>query len=474
KAEDARRGYPVERAIVQFSDEPLLADAVSECISEADIIILAPGSLYSSIIPILQVPGIADRIRKNTRALKLLVANIWVQNGETDATREAPEKRFHVSDLIRAYGHNISGGIQELFTHVLTLDLADISGSVLQNYAIEEKEPIYIDSEKVRELGFEPVQSCILSRELLQHQNVIQHDPTALAFVVRGLWGLRESGFLDMPSGAGAGLSRTEFSIKITPDQLIPCMRYDRMSRIVDAWTFRYIALGSALPQNMSSAARRKLASSVVEILWRHPDIHPDHLRCLRGICLVETSSWKRCQQWDNVFSFYDPEDACIKIREDQAGTGKRLETVLLIALGQSLLGNYCQEKRMEDVVFQEEQAGRIYCLTVRKQQELACFLSFDALDSYLRLSRMQRVSQEKRLYVRIVNGEEGFTPPGLLFGLFFVWYLDNRFASNIEYKMSIMKQAPSALIPEQVRIIRRREKLVHFFREAVFRGQLL
>ncbi|MCI5141031.1 MAG: hypothetical protein D3909_04745 [Candidatus Electrothrix sp. ATG1] len=172
KAGKARRKYPVERTMVRFADEPLLADTVSECISEADIIIMAPGSLYSSIISVLQVPGIADRIRRNTKALKLLVANIWVQNGETDATRDAPEKKFYVSDLIRAYGHNISGGLQGLFTHVLTLDLADIPGSVLQNYAIEEKEPIYIDSHKVRELGFEPVQTWLVSRELLRQKTL--------------------------------------------------------------------------------------------------------------------------------------------------------------------------------------------------------------------------------------------------------------------------------------------------------------
>ena len=68
-----------------------------------------------------------------------------------------------------------------------------------------------------------------------------------------------------------------------------------------------------------------------------------------------------------------------------------------------------------------------------------------------------------------MVNGREGFTPPGLLMGLIYAWYLDNRFASHIEYKMAVMRIDHSDLIPEQVRMKSRREKLTIFFREVVF-----
>ena len=87
---------------MRFFREPSLPEVVREAVRDADIIIFAPGSLYSSIIPVLQVPGIADLVRQNQKALKILVSNIWVQKGETDAARDAPERKFHVSDLIRA------------------------------------------------------------------------------------------------------------------------------------------------------------------------------------------------------------------------------------------------------------------------------------------------------------------------------------------------------------------------------------
>ncbi|NNF46899.1 MAG: YvcK family protein, partial [Desulfofustis sp.] len=71
--------------------------------------------------------------------------------------------------------------------------------------------------------------------------------------------------------------------------------------------------------------------------------------------------------------------------------------------------------------------------------------------------------------FTRTVNGKEGFTPPGLLLGLMYAWYLDNRFATHIEYKMSILKVRPTHLIPEQKKMRSRRERLIDFLRESVF-----
>ncbi len=473
KSGSAKRGYPVGRAVVEFSDDPLLPDEIKELVRKADVIIMAPGSLYSSIIPILQVPGLADLIRHNKSALKLLIANIWVQKGETDATRDAPERKFQVSDLILAYDHNISGGIQGLFSHVLTLDLADIPGSVLQNYAIEEKVPIYLDHSRVRELGLEPVKAYIFSRELLQQRGVIQHDPASLSLVVKVLYGLRTSGFLPIPADNELVPFSKKFSANVRSDHLIPCLRYEEIRKKLETINFKLLDIEFSHAQDMSPDARQRLFERIVEIIWCHPDIHPNHLKFISGVCLIDSNSWKRCQEWDNVFSFYDPKDGYVKIRRDQSEDLNRLEMAFLVGLGQSLLGNYAEEKRLEDISFQGGNVGRIYCLTVRQEHRLSCFFSAAELDVFLQLCRMYPSLEQERFYTRMVGGEEGFTPPGLLFGLFFAWYLDNRFAPNIDYKMSIMKHELSYLIPEQVRIVGRREQLIRFFRENVFRRQL-
>lgn len=116
-------------------------DEIIRNIAEADILILAPGSLYSSIIPVFKVPGLAEAVRKNSKALKLLVSNLWVQAGETDLSIADPKRKFHVSDMIRAYERNIPGGIKDLFNEVLCLSLKDVPASVIQRYAVEGKKP---------------------------------------------------------------------------------------------------------------------------------------------------------------------------------------------------------------------------------------------------------------------------------------------------------------------------------------------
>jgi uncharacterized cofD-like protein len=473
KSSSARRGYPVDRVQVEFMEEPRLPPVVREIITNADVIIMAPGSLYTSIIPILQVPGMTELIRENRKALKLLVANIWVQKGETDATRDAPERKFYVSDLIRAYDHNISGGIRDLFTHVLSLDLADVSGSVLRNYAIEQKEPIYLDGSRVRQYGLEPVEACIFSRELLQQRNVIQHDPAAFALVVQILWGLRAGGWLSVPDGNNALPFCRSFSARIRSDGMGPSRRYSLIRRAVEGMAFARRSTVDDLPRAMVPEEREQLLERLVEIIWRHPDIRIDHLGYVSGVTMVDTGCWKRCQQWDNVFSFFDPVDGCVNIRRDQAAESDRLEMAFLVGLGQSLLGNYARRKELAEVTDSGRTVGRIYRLEMQPPGELHSFFRAAELDVYLRLARMYPCSESKGLYTRVINGNEGFTPPGLLFGLFFAWYLDNRFAPNIDYKMSIMKSELSYLIPEQVKIVGRREQLIRFFRETVFRQQM-
>lgn len=465
----ARRGYPVDRAIVEFFSQPNLPSETEQALREADIIIYAPGSLYTSIIPIMQVPGIAELIRQNSGALKILVSNIWVQKGETDAARDAPERKFHISDLVQAYHRNIPGGVRNLFSHILTLGLGDIPGSVLQSYGLEDKEPIYLDAQRLREMGFEPVEARIFSAEKLARRNVIQHDPAALAGAVRALWGLHldeqltiNQASLPLPeipersSHAGSGLPH-------------PCIRFQIIEQWLAGLAVERTDNGSGLRHRMEGPEREQLLAGISEILWRNFDILPGHLDFTGGMVLVEAEKWLRDQQWDNIFSYYDPVERMIFMREDLRADPDRFGMAFLVALGQSLLGNYALEKKLEDVFERGERVGRLYRLTIRDENEYAGFFAMDDLAHYLRLARMRQSQADANLYTRLVNDGEGFTPPGLLFGLFFTWYLENRFAGHIEYKMSIMRNVVSNLIPEQVKIVGRRKGLIDFFRERVF-----
>lgn len=471
KSGSARRSYPVDRVFVEFFHEPFLPPEIIEKVEEADILIFAPGSLYSSIIPILQVPGLADAVKKNKQALKLLIANIWAQKGETDVSRDAPDRKFHVSDLIRAYNRNIPGGVQDLFSTIVALKLGEIPGSVLQRYALEDKEPIYLDRERVRAMGFELIEASIFSREMLERRGVIQHDPQSLALAIKALSGLKSSNALKGKKTIITGLPKVKkLLIPVREDYLIPCKRYETIGTFLKYLLTDTCCNSSGRTKSMSSEERKRVIDTVLEIIWGHPDILIDHLQYITGITLIDPADWIRCQEWDNVFSFYDPKDMHIKIRRDQFDNPLRFEVAFLVALGQSLLGNYVFDKSMENVSKHGEVVGRMYRILLRDVQQWNSFFTREELNMYLCLARMQPSQNNPNLYLRIVNGKEGFTPPGLLFGLFFAWYLDNRFSTHIEYKMAIIKHKVSKLIPEQVKIVNRREGMIHFFREKVFR----
>ena len=291
-----------------------------------------------------------------------------------------------------------------------------------------------------------------------------------LAQAIKGLWALQQADCLAQPAckeplPAADGPPAAEYPVKLPP-----CLRYDKIRSQLQYLSTELIPAGSMTMVKMNEIERKWLLDRMLEILWLHPDIPLEHLQYIRGVTLVERDSWKRCQAWDNVFSFFDPHDQRIKIRQDQAENLNRFEMVFLIALGQSLLGNYAQEKKMVDLVSGEDLVGRLFRLKVREKAQLASFLEPGDLDAYLLLSRMHRLREDERVFTRVINPSEGFTPPGLFFGLFYAWYLDNRFAANIEYKMSIMRNGISDLIPEQVRIVDRRRKTINFFRERIFR----
>jgi len=460
KSAFAKRNYPVDRIFVEFDAEPKVPVEILQNIRSADIILLAPGSLYTSTIPILQVPGLAEEIRANYHALKILISNLWVQKGETDVSREDPDRRFYVSDLISAYHRNIPGGVRGLFHHVLALGLSDIPGSILQNYALEDKVPIYLDRNRIKEMGFTTIEASIFSQTALVERHVVQHDPDALARAVHTLWAIRDHLEIVTPTEVGPLLP-----------QCPPLNHKIIRSSYVLPHYQRFGLINEHLDKITVSPAeyRDEVIGLLVEIFWKHHDIHISHLDYFQGLILIEPDNWRRSQQWDNVFSFYDTEEGLIKIRRDMLGHRDRFEVAFLIALGESLLGDYAADKQMLPVTDEYGQLGKVYRLALREPDQRRLFLDGIELDRFLRLARMIPVVKNRLLYTRLVNGCEGFTPPGLLFGLIYAWYLDNRTSSHIEYKMAIMRNEVSNLIPEQVNIHSRRRALIHFFRTSVF-----
>ncbi len=76
------QGRRIRRVYLEPDDPPAYPEAI-RAILNADMIIAGPGSLYTSVIPNLLVPGIAQALAAS-RAIKVYVCNIATQPGETD------------------------------------------------------------------------------------------------------------------------------------------------------------------------------------------------------------------------------------------------------------------------------------------------------------------------------------------------------------------------------------------------------
>lgn len=89
------------RRVRLIPDDPPAADGVVEAIEAADAVVLGPGSWFTSVIPNVLVPAIADALARTT-ARKILVLNLAPQPGETagfSAERHLHVLRQHAQDV---------------------------------------------------------------------------------------------------------------------------------------------------------------------------------------------------------------------------------------------------------------------------------------------------------------------------------------------------------------------------------------
>lgn len=140
-----------------------------EAIREAEFIIIGPGSLYTSIIPNLLVPEIAQAIAES-KAVRIYVCNIMTQDGETQG--------YSVSDHIRAIDQ--ACGIA-LFDAVLVQGKTP-SESTLKRYAEQNAHPVFLDREAVTQLGRRIVATNIMDED--ENTGYIRHNSQRLAGVL--------------------------------------------------------------------------------------------------------------------------------------------------------------------------------------------------------------------------------------------------------------------------------------------------
>lgn len=143
---------------------PVATTAALEAIGEADLILLGPGSLYTSIIPNLLVEPVAQAIAQSS-APKLYICNIMTQDGETEGYTAAD----HLEALL-AHGEP---GLVDL----CLANTAPVRPGLLEKYREEDAVPLPVDRERIAALGLELVEWPVASEE----GDYARHDPDRLA-----------------------------------------------------------------------------------------------------------------------------------------------------------------------------------------------------------------------------------------------------------------------------------------------------
>jgi uncharacterized cofD-like protein len=139
-----------------------------EAIAQADLILLGPGSLYTSVIPNLLVEGISEAIAASP-ALRIYVCNVMTQDGETEG--------YTASDHLKALNTHARRNLVDL----CLVNSAPVPEALLPYYAAENAAPIAIDREAIHALGVELSEQPVADTHQLR---LARHDPDRLAQAV--------------------------------------------------------------------------------------------------------------------------------------------------------------------------------------------------------------------------------------------------------------------------------------------------
>lgn len=154
----------IDRVFLTPEKPQALSDVIS-AINDAEIIVLGPGSLYTSIIPNLLVDGVCDAIKNNTTAVKIYVCNIMTQSGETDG--------YSAYDHLRAIEHHSFDGIVDF----VIANNAPIPHDLEQAYLAENAYIVALDEEKFQNHSATLVQGNLF----LAKNEQIRHNFSRLA-----------------------------------------------------------------------------------------------------------------------------------------------------------------------------------------------------------------------------------------------------------------------------------------------------
>lgn len=129
-----------------------------EAIQNADLVVISPGSLYTSILPNMIIPHIEEAIRE-TKGKVVYVCNVMTQAGETTD--------YTASDHVQAIIDHVGNAcVQSIIVHN-----EPIKQNIQNIYALEDAEPVLFDTQRLLDMDLEIIQDDIIdySKTSLRH-----------------------------------------------------------------------------------------------------------------------------------------------------------------------------------------------------------------------------------------------------------------------------------------------------------------
>ncbi len=163
---------PIVRIGCYPEKPPALPRAV-EAIENSELILLGPGSLYTSLLPNLLVPEIVEAIQRSN-APKLYICNLMTQPGETDGLDVAGHVRAIEAQLATL------GITKRIFNSILAQNDLDES-PLVDYYRSRGAEPVICDHRMLRSAGYQVTQAPLQG---LRATPTLRHDPRSLSIAI--------------------------------------------------------------------------------------------------------------------------------------------------------------------------------------------------------------------------------------------------------------------------------------------------
>jgi uncharacterized cofD-like protein len=160
---------PIARVALKPEGSEATPDAI-KAIKEAQVIVLGPGSLYTSIIPNLLIKEITEAV-VSSNAIKVYVCNAMTQPGESDG--------YSASDHLKALINHAHPRILDY----CIVNTGEIPQEVLKRYAQDNSYLVVNDRRKIENMGYRVIEDSFAIAE----EGVIRHDHVKLGKIIFGL-----------------------------------------------------------------------------------------------------------------------------------------------------------------------------------------------------------------------------------------------------------------------------------------------